>query len=89
MAQPFFERTVLLALIRQLVGDGPFSGDGTLLKARALPARDGSDGDDFNGQKRSNEAHVSATSPLRCGSAWLCDHHTASDEGLRRELAGL
>jgi transposase len=69
IAQQFFEHTVLLARMRELVSDEHFSVDGTLLEAwashKSFRPRDGSgdDGDDFHGEKRSNDTHVSTTDP--------------------------
>jgi IS5 family transposase len=60
---------VLLARMRELVSDEHFSVDGTLLEAwashKSFRPRVGSgdDGDDFHGEKRSNDTHVSATDP--------------------------
>ena len=69
IAQQFFEHTVLLARMQELVSDEHFSVDGTLLDAwashKSFRPKDGSggDGDDFHGQKRSNETHASTTDP--------------------------
>jgi transposase len=70
IAQHFFEHTVLLARMRELVSDEHFSVDGTLLEAwashksfRAKEDRDDGGGDDFRGQKRSNDTHASTTDP--------------------------
>jgi transposase/mannose-6-phosphate isomerase-like protein (cupin superfamily) len=68
IAQQFFEHTVLLARMHELVSDQHFSVDGTLLEAwashKSFRPKDGSDddGDDFHGQKRSNDTHASTTS---------------------------
>jgi transposase len=69
----FFQQTVLLAEIQNLVSDDHFSVDGTLLKAwashKSFRRKDGSDdhdpgqGSDFRGQSRSNETHASTTDP--------------------------
>ena len=69
IAQRFFEHTVLLARMRELVSDEHFSVDGTLLEAwashKSFRPKDGSgdDDDDFHGQKRSNDTHASTTDP--------------------------
>jgi transposase len=69
VAQRFFENTVLLARINDLVSDEHFSVDGTLLEAwashKSFRPKDGGDGDgsDFRGDKRSNETHESTTDP--------------------------
>ena len=69
IAQHFFEHTVLLARMGELVSDEHFSVDGTLLEAwashKSFRPKDGSDdgGDDFHGQKRSNDTHASTTDP--------------------------
>jgi len=70
IAQHFFEHTVLLARLRDLVSDEHFSVDGTLLEAWAShksfrPKDDhgGGDGDNFRGQPRSNDTHASTTDP--------------------------
>ncbi len=70
IAQSFFEHTVLLARLSELVSDEHFSVDGTLLEAWAShksfrPKGDDGDGDgsDFRGEKRSNETHASTTDP--------------------------
>ena len=70
IAQHFFEHTVLLARLRDLVSDEHFSVDGTLLEAwashksfRPKGDHDGGDGDNFRGQPRSNETHASTTDP--------------------------
>ncbi|MGH8159741.1 MAG: IS5 family transposase [Rhodanobacter sp.] len=69
IAQQFFEHTVLLARMRDLVSDEHFSVDGTLLDAwashKSFRPKDGSGGDDddFHGQKRSNDTHASTTDP--------------------------
>lgn len=69
IAQEFFEHTVLLARMRELVSDEHFSVDGTLLEAwashKSFRPKDDSDddGDDFRGQKRSNDTHASTTDP--------------------------
>src|SRR5699024_9121236 len=71
IAQRFFEHTVLLARLNDLVSDEHFSVDGTLLDAwashKSFRPKD-SDGDDdggsnFHGQKRSNDTHASTTDP--------------------------
>lgn len=69
IAQQFFEHTVLLARMHELVSDEHFSVDGTLLEAwashKSFRPKDGSgdDGDDFHGHKRSNDTHASTTDP--------------------------
>lgn len=71
IAQRFFESTVLLARMHELVSDEHFSVDGTLLEAWAShksfrpkeSTDDDSDGSDFHGQKRSNDTHASTTDP--------------------------
>lgn len=70
IAQRFFEHTVLLARVGELVSDEHFSVDGTLLEAWAShrsfrPKDDGGDGDGggFHGERRSNETHASTTDP--------------------------
>jgi transposase len=70
IAQHFFEHTVLLARLRDLVSDDHFSVDGTLLEAwashksfRPRDDHDEGDGDDFRGHKRSNDTHASTTDP--------------------------
>ena len=69
IAQRFFEHTVLLARMQDLVSDEHFSVDGTLLEAwashKSFRPKDGSDndGDDFHGEKRSNDTHASTTDP--------------------------
>lgn len=70
IAQRFFEHTVLLARLGELVSDEHFSVDGTLLEAwashRSFRPKDGSDdgeGSNFHGQRRSNETHASTTDP--------------------------
>lgn len=60
---------MLLARLRDLVGDEHFSVDGTLLGAWASHKSfrpkddDEGDGDDFRGQPRSNDTHASTTDP--------------------------
>lgn len=71
IAQRFFEHTVLLARMRNLVSDKHFSVDGTLLEAwashKSFRPKDGSDGDsdgsDSHGQERRNDTHASTTDP--------------------------
>ena len=71
IAQRFFEHTVLLARLDDLVSDEHFSVDGTLLDAWAShksfrpkdPGDDAGDGSDFRGKKRSNDTHASTTDP--------------------------
>ena len=69
MTQRFFEHTVLLARRQDLVSDGHFSADGTLLEAcashKSCRPRDDvdDDGDDFHGVKHSNDTHTSITDP--------------------------
>lgn len=72
VAQGFFDHTVLVAQLKQLVSNEHFSVDGTLLEAwashksfRPKNGGDGGDGgdDDFHGQRRSNETHESTTDP--------------------------
>src|SRR5579859_8129502 len=65
IAQRFFENTVLLAKLGELVSDEHFSVDGSLLEAwasqKSFRRKDGGDGDggDFRGEKRGNETHAS------------------------------
>ncbi len=67
IAQRFFEHTVLLAQMKDLVSSEHFSVDGTLLEAwashKSFRRKDGKDddGDDFHGTKRSNDTHESKT----------------------------
>jgi transposase len=80
IAQRFFDNTVLLARLQDLVSDEHFSVDGTLLEAWAShksfrpkdggdgDGGDGSDGSDFRGQTRSNATHASTTDPEKNGS---------------------
>lgn len=70
IAQRFFEHTVLLARLGELVSDEHFSVDGTLLEAwasqrsfRPKEGGDEGDGSNFHGQARSNETHASRTDP--------------------------
>lgn len=73
VAQRFFEHTVLLARVNDLVSDEHFSVDGTLLEAWAShksfrPKDDddrggGGDGSNFRGEKRCNDTHASTTDP--------------------------
>jgi transposase len=70
IAQRFFENTVLVARLNDLVSDEHFSVDGTLLEAWASHKSfrpkddDGSgDGSDFHGEKRTNDTHASTTDP--------------------------
>ena len=70
IAQRFFENTVLLARLNDLVSDEHFSVDGTLLEAwashKSFRPKDGGDegdGSDFRGEKRSNATHASTTDP--------------------------
>jgi len=69
IAQRFFENTVLLAKLGELVSDEHFSVDGSLLEAwasqKSFRRKDGGDGDggDFRGEKRGNETHTSTTDP--------------------------
>lgn len=70
IAQRFFEHTVLLARMKDLVSDEHFSVDGTLLEAwashksfRPKDGNDDSNGADFRGQTRSNDTHASTTDP--------------------------
>ena len=69
IAQRFFEHTVLMERMQDLVSDEDFSVDGTLLEAwpshKSFRPKDGSndDGDDFHGEKRSNDTHASTTDP--------------------------
>lgn len=69
VAQGFFDHTVLVAQLKQLVSNEHFSVDGTLLDAWAShksfrPKDGGDDGDDdFHGQRRSNDTHESTTDP--------------------------
>jgi transposase len=66
IAQRFFEHTVLLAQMKDLVSDAHFSVDGTLLQAWASHKsfrRKDDDGDDFHGTRRSNDTHESTTDP--------------------------
>ncbi|MCU7371038.1 IS5 family transposase [Tahibacter amnicola] len=70
IAQRFFDHTVLVAQLKQLVSNEHFSVDGTLLEAwashKSFRPKDGDGSDDsgnFHGQKRSNETHESTTDP--------------------------
>jgi transposase len=70
IAQHFFQHTVLLARVNELVSDEHFSVDGTLLEAwvshKSFRPKDGDDdgrGDDFRGRPRSNDTHASTTDP--------------------------
>lgn len=70
IAQRFFEHTVLLARLQDLVSDEHFPVDGTSLEAwashrsfRPKDGDDGSDGGDFRGPSRSNDTHASTTDP--------------------------
>ena len=70
IAQRFFEHTVLLARLQDLVSDDHFSVDGTLLEAwashksfRPKDGDDDGDGSDFRGQQRTNDTHASRTDP--------------------------
>lgn len=69
VAQRFFDHTVLLARLDELVSDEHFSVDGTLLEAwashKSFRPKDGSGGDgtDFHGQERRNDTHASTTDP--------------------------
>lgn len=68
IAQRFFEHTVLLARLQELVSDEHFSVDGTLLEAwashKSFRPKDADDDDsDFRGKPRSNDTHVSTTDP--------------------------
>ncbi|MGO1069049.1 IS5 family transposase [Lysobacter sp. CA199] len=70
IAQRFFENTVLLARLQDLVSDEHFCVDGTLLEAwashksfRRKDGDDDADGGDFRGQKRSNDTHASTSDP--------------------------
>jgi transposase len=70
IAQRFFENTVLVARLQDLVSDEHFSVDGTLLEAwashKSFRPKDGSgpgDGSDFHGQTRTNDTHASTTDP--------------------------
>jgi transposase len=69
VAQRFFEHTVLMARVRDLVSDEHFSVDGTLLEAwashKSFRPKDGSGGDgtDFRDEKRNNDTHASTTDP--------------------------
>lgn len=69
VAQRFFENTVLLVRIIDLISDEHFSVDGTLLEAwashKSFRPKDGGDGDgsNFRGDKRSNQTHQSTTDP--------------------------
>lgn len=70
VAQEFFEHTVLLARVNELVSDEHFSVDGTLLDAwashKSFRPKDGGgegDGGDFRGERRSNDTHASTTDP--------------------------
>ncbi|HVZ31151.1 MAG TPA: IS5 family transposase [Polyangiaceae bacterium] len=70
IAQRFFENTVLLARLNDLMSDEHFSVDGTLREAWASHKSfrpkddDGSgDGSDFRGEPRSNATHASTTDP--------------------------
>lgn len=67
IAQRFFEHTVLLAQMKELVSNEHFSVDGTLLEAwashKSFRRKDGKDDDhdDFHGTRRSNDTHASTT----------------------------
>jgi transposase len=69
IAQRFFEHTVLLAQMKELVSDEHFSVDGTLIEAwashKSFRRKDGKDddGDDFHGTQRRNDTHESTTDP--------------------------
>lgn len=69
VAQRFFEHTVLLAQLKDLVSNEHFSVDGTLLEAwashKSFRRKDGKDDgdDDFHGTRRSNDTHASTTDP--------------------------
>jgi transposase len=69
IAQRFFEHTVLLAQVKDLVSNEHFSVDGTLLEAwashKSFRRKDGKDddSDDFHGTRRSNDTHASTTDP--------------------------
>lgn len=70
IAQRFFQHTVLLGRIGELVSDEHFSVDGTLLEAwashRSFRPKDGDgggDGSDFRGKRRRNDTHASTTDP--------------------------
>jgi transposase len=70
IVQRFFEHTVLLARVAELVSDEHFSVDGTLLEAwashKSFQPKDGGgtgDGGDFRGQTRTNDTHASTTDP--------------------------
>ena len=69
VAQRFFEHTVLVARLKELVSDEHFSVDGTLLEAwashKSFRPKDDDEGDggDFHGEKRSNATHASTTDP--------------------------
>lgn len=70
IAQHFFQHTVLLARVNELVSAEHFSVDGTLLEAwashKSFRPKDGDDdgrGDDFRGRPRSNDTHASTTDP--------------------------
>jgi len=79
IAQHFFEHSVLLARVRDLVSDEHFSVDGTLLEAwashksfRPKDDHEEGDGDHFRGHKRSNDTHASTYNLIRLGgiSEW-------------------
>ncbi len=69
IVRQFFEHTVLMARVQDLVSDEHFSVDGTLLEAWAshksfrLKDSSGGDGGDFHGQARSNDTPASTTDP--------------------------
>jgi hypothetical protein len=70
IAQHFFQHTVLLARVADLVSDEHFSVDGSLLEAwashksfRPKDGDDGGSGDDFRGKPRCNDTHESTTDP--------------------------
>jgi transposase len=70
IAQRFFEHTVLLARLGELVSDEHFSVDGSLLEAwashksfRPKDGDDAGDGGDFRGHTRTNDTHASTTDP--------------------------
>lgn len=72
VVQTFFEHTVLLARIKELISDDHFTVDGTLLEAwashKSFRPKDNNDDDsgsggDFRGESRSNATHASTTDP--------------------------
>ncbi len=92
IAQHFFEHTVLLARMRDLVSDEYFSVDGSLLEAwashksfRPKDDHDDGDGGDFRGLSRSNDTHASTTGPdarlIRKGTGPIKPRHAMPRRG--------